>query len=265
MRLPLEVREVEGRRVPVAPALELGVCLRVRGDERGRRDADQILRRLLVVEELRAGDAHDLDAHAHEAHVVDVLRHVGAGTREPHPGGIRVGLREDAASHVLGKVIADDELGSHDAVRLGVASALDVTGVPELRHLCPERRDDVVEIRLLVRLCSLLRQPESVVLPLPVDESGHQRREPVSEEPVESGPKERIEAALDMDEEQEQSVDPVEEGVAGVCRRQAEARTGVTSRARPGRERAFAPPVGHVSVSRRRRAQDPRCRRLARG
>ena len=85
----------------------------------------------------------------------------GPGPANRTQARIRARLREDAAPHVLRQVVADDELGPHDAVRLRVAAALDVAGVPELRHLRREGVDDLVEMGLLVRLDALLGQPEA--------------------------------------------------------------------------------------------------------
>ena len=65
-----------------------------------------------------------------------------------------------------GQVVADDELGADDPVRLRVAAALEVAGVPEPAHLRRERVDDRVEAGLLVRLERLLGDPEALVLAL---------------------------------------------------------------------------------------------------
>ena len=66
----------------------------------------------------------------------------GPGPGEAHPRAVRARLGEDAAAHVLGQVVADGELGTDDAVRLRVAAALEVAGVPEAAHLRGERVDD---------------------------------------------------------------------------------------------------------------------------
>src|SRR5258708_20266428 len=102
----------------------------------GRRGtAPQILGELLIRQQLAAGHSHQLDAHAHEAYVVDVGCDVRAGSGETHPRRIGARLREDAATHTLRKVIADDDLATHDAVRLGVSSALAISWFPHTSPL----------------------------------------------------------------------------------------------------------------------------------
>ena len=80
----------------------------------------------------------------------------GPGPGEAHPRAVGARLGEDAAPHVLRQVVADGELGAHDAVRLGVAAALEVARLPEAAHLRGERVDDRLEVLLLVRLDALL-------------------------------------------------------------------------------------------------------------
>ena len=75
----MEVEEVEDLRVLQALDLQLRVGLGVRRHEGRRRDAEHVLRELLLVHQLRTGHAHQLDADAHEADVVDVRRDVGPG------------------------------------------------------------------------------------------------------------------------------------------------------------------------------------------
>ena len=148
------------------------------------------------------GTPMQLDADAHEADVVDVRRDVRPRPGEAHPGAEGARLRVDAAPHVLGQVVADDELGADDPVRLRVPAALEVAGVPEPLHLRRELVDDRLEALLLVRLDPLLGEPEALVLPLQVDQERRQRRERAAEELVEERPEERIEAALEVDEEE---------------------------------------------------------------
>ena len=66
----------------------------------------------------------------------------GPGPGEAHPRAVGARLGEDAAPHVLGQVVADRELGPHDAVGLRVAAALEVAGLPEAADLRGERVDD---------------------------------------------------------------------------------------------------------------------------
>ena len=225
MRLA-EVQEVEDRRVLVAPRLQPGVRARVRRDEGRSRDADQILRALLVLEQLRPRDAHELDAHAHEADVVDVAGDVRPRPREPDPGAVRASrLGEDPPPHVLGEIVAHRELGADDSVRLRVAAALVVPGLPEPRHLGLERVDDRLEALLLVRLDPLLGDREALVGAPQVDQPGEEPRERLPEQPVRCRPEEGIDTTLDVDEEDARSADRVEEEVAGVGRRQPVAAT----------------------------------------
>ncbi len=172
-----EVQEVEDRRVLVAPRLQPGVRARVRRDEGRSRDADQVLRALLVLEQLRPRDAHELDAHAHEADVVDVAGDVRPRPREPDPGAVRASrLGEDSPPHVLGEIVAHRELGADDSVGLRVAAPLVVPGLPEPRHLRLERVDDRLEALLLVRLDALLGDREPFVGAPEVDQPGEEPR-----------------------------------------------------------------------------------------
>ena len=82
----MEVQEVENLRVLQALDLQLRVRLRVGRDEGRRRDAEHVERELLLLHQLRAGHAHQLDADAHEPDIVDVGRDVGTGTGEADPG-----------------------------------------------------------------------------------------------------------------------------------------------------------------------------------
>ena len=82
----------------------------------------------------------------------------GPGPGEANPRAVGARLREDAAPHVLRQVVADRELGPHDAVGLRVAAALEVAGLPQAADLRGERVDDVLEVLLLVRLDALLGQ-----------------------------------------------------------------------------------------------------------
>jgi hypothetical protein len=118
------------------------------------------------------------------------------------------GLREDAAPHALGQVVADGGLGADDPVRLGVPTALEGAGIPEPAHLSHEGRDDVVEVGVLVRLNPLLGQLQALVLAPPVDEGRDEAGQRASEELVESGPNEWIDPALHVDRERERATDP---------------------------------------------------------
>ena len=86
-------------RVLQALDLQLRVRLGIRRHEGRRRDAEHVLRELLLVHQLRAGHAHQLDADAHEADVLDVGRDVGPGPEKRDPGaeGLRLARRCRAA------------------------------------------------------------------------------------------------------------------------------------------------------------------------
>ena len=84
-----QVDEVEDLRVLHALDLQLRVGARVGRHEGRRRHAEHVLRELLLVHQLRPRHAHQLDADAHEADVVDVGRDVGPGPGEAHPGAER--------------------------------------------------------------------------------------------------------------------------------------------------------------------------------
>ena len=254
------IHEVERRRVLEAPVLELRVGARVGRDERRRRDAEHVLRELLVVEELRPRHAHELDAHAHEADVVDVRRHVRPRPGEADPRAVGARLREDAAPQVLGQVVADGELGPHDAVGLGVAAALEVAGLPQAAELRGERVDDVLEVLLLVRLDALLgeREPVVALLPaLPVDELRRQRRERAAEERrrTAAGRTGRC-GARAWRRKSSTACDPIEHAAARVGRRQPEARAAACLLLRSLRRLAV---IGAASLTpARRRVEAPR-------
>ena len=87
--------------------------------------------------------------------------------------------------------------------------------------------DDVLQVLLLVRLDALLGQTGRVVPlvpPLPVDESRGQRRQRAAQDRVERPPEERVDAALEVEEEDEHGGEPIEHPAAGSGRRQPEPR-----------------------------------------
>ena len=177
------------------------------------------------------GHAHELDAHAHEADVVDVGRHVRAGARVAHPRRVRApGLGEDAVSHLLRQVVADGDLPADDAVRLRVPSAFGMAGVPEPADLRVEARDDVVEMGLLVRLGPFLGDAQALVLPPLVDQRRDESRQGIAEDLVGDGAEERVDPALDADRADQRAADPVEQEVARVGRRKAETGAWVGAR-----------------------------------
>ena len=217
------VEEVVDGCVAVAPVLQARVRPSVRSDERRRRDTEEVLRVLLVLEQLRPRDAHQLDAHAHEADVVDVRRDVRPRPGEPHPRGVGLRLGEDPAPHVLREVVADGELATDDAVRLRVAAALEPARLPERPQLRGELVDDRLEVLLLPGLRPLFGEPETVVAPLEVDERRCRSRQRLAQRLVERRPEERIDAPLGVDRKEHHARQGIEESVPGCRRRQSEA------------------------------------------
>src|SRR5262245_50173495 len=142
-----EIEKIEKLRVLQALDLELRVRVGVRRNERGRRDTKHVERVLLVVHELFAGHAHQLDADAHEPDVVDVGRDVWARSRETHPCLERLRLRIDPVAELLGQVVMDDELTPQNALRFGISAALETAGLPQTAHLLLERIDDRIDVR----------------------------------------------------------------------------------------------------------------------
>ena len=168
-------------------------------------------------------DAHQLDAHAHEADVVDVRRDVRPRSGETHPCAVGLRLGEDPAPHVLRQVVTDGELAAHHAVRLRVASALEVARIPEPPHLRGELVDDRLEVLLLPGLRPLLGEPEPVVAPFEVDERCCRPGQWVAQHLVERRPEERIDTPLGLDREEQHARHGVEKRVPGCRRRQSEA------------------------------------------
>ena len=88
---------------------------------------DEVLRVLLVLHQLSARHAHQLDGAADEADIVDVAPACrGPGPEKRTQALIGPRLGEHAVPHVRRHIVAHDELAAHDAVRLGVAAALDI-------------------------------------------------------------------------------------------------------------------------------------------
>ena len=177
---------------------------------------------------------HELHRHADEADVLDVVRQVGAGAREADIGRVAARRREHAAAHVLGQVVADRHLGAHDAVRLGVAAALEGARPVGAPHVVAEARDDRVEAVLLVERDPLLGEPQALVRPPPVDQELQEGGRRLAQQPVEGGPEERLEAALDMQADLEPAMHGQQDrGPAAQVRRRAARQPD-----RPGRGRA---------------------------
>ena len=132
--------------MPAAPILQPRVRLDVGRDEGRGADGGEILRVLLVVPQLLARNAHDLDADAAEADVVDVRLDMRPGTREAHPAAIGRGRREQALAQPFGQAVVDAELAAHEPMRLGVARPLE-TAAGKVAHEMPAH---LVDHRLYV-------------------------------------------------------------------------------------------------------------------
>src|SRR5206468_5326916 len=138
----MKVDEVEDRRVLHALDLQLRVRACVGGDERGWRNAEHVLRELFLVHELWPRHAHELDADAHEAHVVDVRRDVRTRAGKTHPRAIRSRLGKYPAPQIRREIIVHDEFAAYDAVGLRIAAALESSGLPQIAHLGLKARND---------------------------------------------------------------------------------------------------------------------------
>ena len=120
-------------------------------------------------------------------------------------------LGEDAVAELGRQAVVDDELGAHDAVRLGVAAALEAARLPEPAHLLLEAGDDRVDELLFVGQRLLLGELQAFVDALPVDQRGDEARERVAQHGIEGRAEEGIEAALDLDERERRVGDHVEQ------------------------------------------------------
>ncbi len=180
------------------------LAARVGRDEGRRADRQEILGLLLVVEQLRARHTHDLDGAADKADIVDVARPVGAGAGEAYPGGIGLGLGEDAAPERRRQIVADRQRAAHDAMRLGVAAALVVARRPVPAHVFGHRVDDALQVLLFAGLQLLLGDADSLVASLEVDQILEERRDGLAQHGVERRAEERLEAAFDMQQGDDQ-------------------------------------------------------------
>ena len=132
----VQIDEVEDGGVLQAGTLQLRVGAHVRSHEGRGGDPEEILGELLLVHELRTGHAHQLDADAHEADVVDVRGDVRARDPRSAPRRDRFAARQRCrAGTAAARLVVNDELGAHDAVRLGVAAALEAARLPQPAHL----------------------------------------------------------------------------------------------------------------------------------
>ena len=77
--------EVKDLRVLITPVLELRIGLSIRSDKCRRGHSEHIQRELLIVHQLGARNIHELDAHTHEADVINVRGYVWSRAGEAHP------------------------------------------------------------------------------------------------------------------------------------------------------------------------------------
>ena len=136
--------------------------------------------------------------HADEADVLDVVGQVGPRPREAHIGGEGARHRKDAAPHVLGQIVADDHLGAHDAMGLGVAAALESARPVGPPHVVAKARDDRVQAVLLVDRDPLLGEAQALVRAAPVDQELEERGQRLAEDAIEAPAEERLEPALEV-------------------------------------------------------------------
>ena len=212
----MEVQEVKHLRVLQALGLQLRIRLRIRRHKGRRRNAEHVDRVLLLLHQLRPRHTHQLDADAHEPHVVDVRRDVGPRPGKTHPRAKRLGLCVNAVPELRREIVMHDELPAHDAVRLRVSTALDATRLPEFAHLFSKGVDDRLEKLLLVRQRLFLRDLQALVAPLHVDQSRRQAGERIAQHGVESRAHPWIKAAFQSQQTAKRVADQVSHCRAGV-------------------------------------------------
>jgi len=94
----------------------------------------------------------------------------------------------------------NDELGAHDAVRLGIAAALEPSRLPQQPHLFAEALDDGVDPRFFIRNRTLLGDLEAPVGTLAVDQGRGDAGNRIAQQRIKRRAIERIEAALKMNQ-----------------------------------------------------------------
>ena len=110
--------------MPAAPILQPGVRLDVGSDEGRRAHRGEVLRVLLIVPQLLARNAHDLQGDAAKSDIVDIRLDMRSGTRKAHPAAIGRGRREQPLAQPVRQAVMNDELATHKAVGLRIASPL---------------------------------------------------------------------------------------------------------------------------------------------
>ena len=198
------VDRVAERRLGPHPTLELRVLADVRGDEAGRRDEQQVLRALLVVEQLGAGNVHELDPDRALAVVLQVRRRVRARTGEAHPRREAARSREEPVPQLVRQAGQHGQLPAQHPERLGVAEPLRAAGQPVLPGERDQLVDRVLDQLLLVGQLPLLGEREVLVgAPRVLQrlQGGEQRR---AQPPVEPRPVAVLGAALQPPRPEEQ-------------------------------------------------------------
>src|SRR5262245_13250079 len=98
------------------------------------------------------------------------------------------------------QVVVNNELAPHNAVRLSVTAALEASRFPQLAHLLLERGNDRVEKLLFIRQLLLLRDLQSFVSPLKVDQLRREPGDRIAQHGIEWRTKPRIESAFKTQE-----------------------------------------------------------------
>ncbi len=124
----------------------------------------------------------------------------------------------------------DDELSAHDAMRLGVAAALEPAGLPELAHLLLEGRDDRIDVGLFAGKRSFLGDLQAFIRAPQVDQRRGQARERIAQQGIERGTEEGIKPALQMHQKKRYVTNPVQERRAGVGWRDRSTRVRIHGR-----------------------------------
>ena len=169
-----------------------------------RADAAKVLRHLLIVQELRPFDTHQLDADAQDAIVFEVGRSERAGAREAHPSTIGLRLLEDAMPQ-LGREIGQHlEVGAHDTVRLGVPGSFDIAMLIRLLQEHCHLRSDGRGNGFLVGQRLFFGDTEVLISPPEIDERLNEGLDRLLEDPVECITKVWVKPALNIESGDEQ-------------------------------------------------------------
>ena len=163
-----EVHEVQRRCAVANVLLKLQILARIGRRESWRADRGEVLRPLLVVEQLVALDAHHLHRDAENAVVVEIGRRERAGTGDAHPGVVDARRGKDALRERGLQIGKDLEASAQQPVRFRIARAQrDATGVvrrQEGAHVPGDlgtKRIFVVE-QPLFRNAQIVRSPRSI-------------------------------------------------------------------------------------------------------